>query len=94
MHGSVPLAALLGGILFVTAMATALGIVTANPKTFIVVFLTFWYVVVNDKGANPRLDFAGFYGHATPNTIAFYAALSVIALAFAQWFHRARLARG
>ncbi|MEY2501410.1 MAG: hypothetical protein QOI07_1744 [Verrucomicrobiota bacterium] len=92
-HGPVPLAALLGGILFVSAMATALGILTANPKTFIVGFLTFWYVVVNDKGASPRLDFAGFYGHATPNTIAFYAALSVIALAFAQWFYRMRLAR-
>jgi hypothetical protein len=92
-HGPVALAALLGGILLVAAMATALGIVTANPKTFIVAFLTFWYVVVNDKGASPRLDFAGFYGHATSNTIAFYAALSVIALAFAQWFYRTRLAR-
>jgi hypothetical protein len=92
-HGPLALAALLGGIVLVAAMATALGIVTANPKTFIVVFLTFWYVVVNDKGASPRLDFAGFYGHATSNTIGFYAALSVIALAFAQWFYRTRLAR-
>lgn len=92
-QGPLAFAALGCGILFVASSATALGILTANPKTFIVGFLTFWYVVVNDKGASPRLDFAGFYGHATVNTIALYAGISVIALALAQWFYRARLAR-
>jgi hypothetical protein len=92
-HGSLQLAALIGGIFFVASAATALGIATANPKTFIVGFLTFWYVIVNDKGANPRLDFAGFYGHSTVNTILLYAAISVIALVLAQSFYRARLAR-
>ncbi|MFZ1221599.1 MAG: hypothetical protein WAO00_20100 [Chthoniobacterales bacterium] len=85
--------ALLGGIFLVAAMATALGILTANPKTFIVVFLTFWYVVVNDKGANPLLDFAGFFGKASGKTIMLYAITSVVALALAQAFYRARLAR-
>jgi hypothetical protein len=92
-YGAVPFAALLGGIVFVASMATALGVVTANPKTFIVGFLTFWYVIVNDKGLTPVLDFAGFFGHATTDTIALYAAMSMIGLAIAQSFYRLRLAR-
>ncbi|HEY0368730.1 MAG TPA: hypothetical protein VGC85_03965, partial [Chthoniobacterales bacterium] len=62
----VPMMAL--GIIFVGAAATLLGIVSGNAKTFIVVFLTFWYVVVNDKGASPLLDFAGFFGTANART--------------------------
>ena len=92
-HGSVAFGALLCGVVFVAAMATALGVVTANPKTFIVGFLTFWYVVVNDKGLTRSLDFAGFFGRSTPQTIGLYAVLSVIALALAQAFYRVRLAR-
>src|SRR2546423_1581091 len=92
-YGPLAVIALIVGIVFVVSIATALGVMTTNPKTFIVGFLTFWYVVVNDKGMNPKLDFANFYGHATMNTIALYAASSVIALAIAQWFYRARLAR-
>ncbi|HEY8835516.1 MAG TPA: hypothetical protein VIM09_08015, partial [Chthoniobacterales bacterium] len=49
-HGSTAFAALTCGILFVASTATALGVTTANPKTFIVGFLTFWYLVVNDHG--------------------------------------------
>ncbi len=92
-HGGLALAALLGGIVLVASMATALGVLTSNPKTFIVMFLTFWYVVVNDNGKNPILDFAGFYGRFTLATIAMYAAISVIAIVVAQVFYRARLAR-
>lgn len=93
-RGPIPLCALVVGICFVAATATALGIVTSNPKTFIVAFLSFWYVVVNDRGANSLLDFAGFYGHATVTTILLYAALSIAAIALAETFYRARLARG
>jgi len=92
-QGATALGALGCGIVFVASMATALGVLTANPKTFIVAFLTFWYVVVNDKGATRVLDFAGFFGRANINTIAFYAAISAIALALAQSFYRVRLAR-
>jgi hypothetical protein len=92
-HGLMACAALVCGIVFVASTATALGVITANPKTFIVAFLTFWYLVVNDKGMNPKLDFAGFYGRFTPNTIALYAGISVIAIVGAQLFYRARLAR-
>ena len=87
------LAALIGGVVLVASMATALGVLTANPKTFIVAFLTFWYVVVNDKGVSPLLDFAGFYGRFTPTTVALYAGISVVAIIAAQLFYRARLAR-
>jgi hypothetical protein len=92
-HGLPVFVPVLGGILFVAAMATTLGVTTANPKTFIVGFLTFWYVVVNDKGANPLLDFAGFFGRVSPSTLTFYAVLSVIAIVAAQALYRFRLAR-
>jgi hypothetical protein len=92
-HGSIAFVTLTGGILFVAATATALGVTTANPKTFIVGFLTFWYVVVNDHGQNPLLDFAGFYGHATTTTMFLYGAISVVAILLAQFLYRARLAR-
>jgi hypothetical protein len=84
-------AALLGGIFLVAATATGLGIATANPKTFIVAFLTFWYVVVNDRGANPIWDFAGFYGHAGSTTILVYGMVSLLAVGAAQIFYRWRL---
>jgi hypothetical protein len=92
-HGRLALAVLVGGIIFVASTATALGVTTANPKTFIVGFLTFWYVVVNDKGANPMLDFAGFYGRFTVTSIALYGVVSVVAIVVAQLFYRAQLAR-
>ena len=53
------------GIIFVAALATSLGVLTVNSKTFIVIFLSFWYLVVNDHGIHRWLDFAGFYGAAT-----------------------------
>jgi hypothetical protein len=90
-HGGLAVAALVCGILLVAALGTALGVITANPKTFIVLFLTFWYVVVNDKGQNPMLDFAGFYGRFTTTTIALYAGISITAIIVAQVFYRARL---
>jgi hypothetical protein len=92
-RGGLAFLAVLTGIAFVAATATALGVVTANPKTFIVGFLTFWYVVVNDKGQNPIFDFGGFYGKSTTSTIGFYAAISAGAIVLAQLFYRARLAR-
>ncbi|MEO7165626.1 MAG: hypothetical protein ABI016_01160 [Chthoniobacterales bacterium] len=91
--GVVPACALLGGIVFVAALATSLGCLTVNSKTFIVIFLSFWYLVVNDRGAHPALDFAGFYGSGGGRTIALYAALSVAALAVTEGLYRMRLAR-
>jgi hypothetical protein len=46
-----------------------------DPKTFIVLFLTFWYVVVNDGGKTKSLDFAGFYGTPATGVIVMYAAI-------------------
>jgi hypothetical protein len=91
--GCFALLALLGGIFFVAAGATALGILTSNPKSFIVGFLSFWYLVVNDRGAHALWDFAGFYGRANVATVAGYLLFSVGAVVFAQLFYRVRLSR-
>jgi hypothetical protein len=79
------------GALFVAAAATALGIISNTPKTFTVLFLTFWYVVMNDKGMTPSLDFANFFSKATPAIAAIYAAIAVAMLASAQIVHHKRL---
>jgi hypothetical protein len=80
------------GVLFTCAAATLLGIVSSNPKTFIVGFLTFWYVATQDKGASPSLDFAGWFGQATPAVIAAYAGLTLLCLGAAAAYH-ARILR-
>jgi hypothetical protein len=72
------LAALLVGLALVSAASTFLGVMSSNPKTFIVVFLSFWYVVVNDAGRTSGLDFAGFYSAATPSVVIGYALLAVV----------------
>lgn len=84
---------LLTGVVFVAAAATALGILSANPKTFIVGFLTFWYVALSDKGLSPELDFAGFFGKATPAVTLAYAGIALLFLAAAQLFHMNDLRR-
>ncbi|HEX2833920.1 MAG TPA: hypothetical protein VHW00_12985 [Thermoanaerobaculia bacterium] len=81
------------GILFTAAAATTLGIVSSNPKTFIVGFLTFWYIALSDKGQTPTFDFAGWFGTATPRVLASYAALSFVLLIIAELFHRQELRR-
>jgi hypothetical protein len=91
--GSPRFLALIVALVFISALATLLGVVTQNAKTFIVVFLSFWYLVVNDKGATPMLDFAGFNHVATPRTIATYAIVGIAAILLAQITHRMRLAR-
>jgi hypothetical protein len=87
----VRLPSLLIGIAFVAATATALGIISGNPKTFIVGFLTFWYVVVNDHGETPAFDFAGFFSTPAMRVTAMYAAIAIVLLATAEVVHRARL---
>ncbi len=84
---------LLVGVVFTCAAATALGIVSANPKTFLVAFLMFWYITTQDKGASPELDFAGWFGTATPLVIGAYALLALLMLAGAQLFHARELRR-
>jgi hypothetical protein len=87
------LIALLTGIVFLAAASTALGIISSNPKTFIVGFLTFWYIAVQDKGHTPSLDFAGWFSVATPVVLASYATAALALLIAAELFHRAELRR-
>ncbi len=86
-------AALLVGTFFTCSAAVTLGVVSTNPKTFLALFLLFWYAVVNGGGSAPQLDFAGFYGTATPAVMASYLALAIAGLAVARTAHSARLAR-
>ena len=78
-------------VLFIAAAATSLGVISGNPKTFIVLFLTFWYVLVNDAGKTKSLDFAGFYGTPAIGVIAMYAGIAIVFVAAAAMVHRARL---
>jgi hypothetical protein len=87
------LSALLVGIIFVASLATMLGTVSGNSKAFIVAFLSFWYLVVNDKGQTRILDFAGLYGRSTNQTMLIYLAVSVGAILLANVAYRTRLAR-
>jgi hypothetical protein len=82
---------LLVGILFITAAATSLGVISGNPKTFIVLFLTFWYVVVNDHGATKALDFAGFYSAPAITVTLLYGVVAIAFVGAAEMVHRARL---
>jgi hypothetical protein len=84
---------LLVSVVFVAAASTALGILSSNPKTFIVAFLTFWYIALSDKGASPALDFAGWFGKATPAVTGAYALLAIALLGTAQLFHAWQLRR-
>ena len=83
--------AFLGGTFFVCAAATGLGITSNNPKTFIVLFLMFWYIVVNDAGNSPVLDFAGLYGTITPGISLTYIGMGIAFLALGSVVNRARL---
>jgi hypothetical protein len=84
---------LIGGSIFAAACATGLGISTSNPKSFIVLFLFFLYLVMNDGGHNPFFDFAGWFKQATFSTVAIYATISVAFIALAESFHRINLKR-
>ena len=92
-EGAMPLASLLIGIFLVVAVATSLGVISGNPKTFIVIFLSFWYVVVNDKGASAMLDFAGFYRSASPATMMLYLAIGAASVIAALIAHSQKLRR-
>jgi hypothetical protein len=87
------LAPLVVGALFTAATATALGVISGNAKTFIVLFLSFWYAVISDKGATPPLDFAGFYGKATPPVMLAYLAIAAGLVAAAQMIYTIQLRR-
>ena len=60
------------GSLLLASTAVALGLATGNPKTYMVTFLMFLYLVMNDSGKSPGLDFAGWFGIATPDIQVVY----------------------
>ena len=84
--------ATLAAVFFVCAAATALGVISGNPKTFIVLYLTLWYVSVSDKGETPAFNFAGFMKPVPSTVLAGYFATAIALLIVAEWMHRRRLA--
>jgi hypothetical protein len=82
------------GLFFICSAATALGAISTNAKTFLVLFLMFWYVVMNDAGLNPALDFAGFYGKSTSAVALAYLGAAIAFVVAAQAVHVARLRAG
>jgi hypothetical protein len=74
---------LLVGLFFAAALSTALGELSRSPKTFAALFLFFLYLVLNG-GGQAAMDFAGWYGTATPSVMVGYLGLAV-ALTAAAW---------
>jgi hypothetical protein len=85
------LLALVVGIAFLSAAATSLGIISSNPKTFVVLFLSYWYLIVNDKGQTAYFDFAGLFKTPPAWVTLIYAALTIALIAAAEAVHRVRL---
>jgi len=81
---------LLCATVLVASAATSLGTLTGTPKAFIVLFLSFWYVVLNDGGNTPALDFAGFFGTAGTGVRLFYLSLAIGLMLVAQVGYRFR----
>jgi hypothetical protein len=79
-----------GGALLASAFALLLGLATGTPKTFVALYLGFWYVVLNDGGKAPTMDFAGWYGRATPAVQLGYLAATVAAVLTALAFRAAK----
>jgi hypothetical protein len=81
----------LAAIFFVCAAATSLGVISGNPKTFIVLYLTLWYISVSDKGETPAFNFAGLIRPAPSTIVAAYFAAAITLLIAAELMHRWRL---
>jgi hypothetical protein len=90
-----PIAALsmIVAIFFVCAAATALGVISGNPKTFIVTYLALWYVSVSDKGSTPAINYAGFMRVPPATVMAGYFAVAIALLVAAEGMHRRILRR-
>jgi hypothetical protein len=77
---------------FMGALATALGLLTRTPKTFMGVFMLFLYLVLNGAQV-PGLDFAGWNGVATGSTRIGYLVATAVLAGIAAARHRWDLAR-
>jgi hypothetical protein len=75
-----------------SALATALGLLTRTPKAFMGLFLLFLYLVLNGAQV-PALDFAGWNGVATGSTRLGYLGATAVLAALAAGKHRWDLAR-
>ncbi len=74
---------LLIGSCLITAGAVGMGILTRSRKAYMGIFLMLLYISLNAAG-DPPLDFAGFYGKATPLVQSIYALIAGT-LIFTAW---------
>jgi hypothetical protein len=75
--------AFLVGMLFASSVATCLGLLTASPKPFTVLFLLFLYLAFSSR-TESAFDFAGWGRIATPGTMASYATVAFF-MVLAAW---------
>lgn len=75
------------GTLLIASAATSLGVLSGSPKTFAVCFLLFLYLVLSGA-SEPALDFAGWYGIATPGVQLAYISISIVLIIMAEIKHR------
>ena len=80
---------LLVGLFFAAALSTALGELSRSPKTFAALFLFFLYLVLNG-GGQAAMDFAGWYGTATPSVMLGYLMVAAGLTAVAWLWSRVR----
>ncbi|RPH37633.1 hypothetical protein EHM92_02160 [bacterium] len=85
----VQLPGFLVGMFLLVSAATALGIFTGTPKTFVVSFLFFLYIVVSSRN-EPGLDFAGWNGVATTAVFTVYGGVSLGLMVLAWGWERTR----
>jgi len=86
-------ASLLIGTALVAVLAVLLGLATGTPKTFMAVYLAFWYLALNDGGKSAAFDYAGWYGTATVGVQATYLAVTAGLAAATFALHRLRTER-
>ncbi len=85
--------ALLNGIFLFTVAATCLGRMTGSPRAFTVLSLLFLYLCLSSR-SEAALDFAGWKGLASPETLVSYSCISAGLLACAWAMDRWKTIRG
>lgn len=81
------------GLLFLSACAVGIGIASGTAKTLMLCSLVLFYISLNSKGLEPALDFAGWFGSATPMVQLGYGAAACGFIALGYTVHRWRTDR-
>lgn len=88
--GALAAAGVMVGAAVLGSAAVLLGRATDGPRPFFVLFLCFWYLVLDDQGRTPALDLAAFHGAATPAVLGAWAFAAAAGLLLAVVVERLR----